>query len=938
MVEKTRVPPAKFIKNNLPFSALISKLVENKVKEKAFIDEAGSYNVMTQTASLKAISKDVQESSKNTESIISLFPDMELSMQILISSIISPKDMVGSQLIYKVKNEFLTPEITGKLINIVKDHCENYYKLKEDLPEMLRQILFINGAYSVCIIPESELDVIINSQAELTTESFKSKKIIDKNNNLYGLGYLGLPKENNNLNKSYESLNIRPTNTNIPETPISSLTEERVNLLAENITKQILPNIDIVAEEKEKNKISSLIKDYTLNLNKRILKSLEYVTITDNPDVLKLGELIKYQLVDKSKKLVKSKYKVRYASEDIRGVPDSYDISKLRDALYKSPNSKISPFVSLSLLQPLRKSIGRPLMMKLPTESIIPVHTPGNPNQHIGYFVLVDQHGSPLHMVEKITALTELDEGLMQPDTSMNSILVQRAQDNIRGKNIKGMSIDNALPIYTNLIEQELMARLEAGIYGKNVEISNVNEIYKIMLSRTLKNQMTKLVYMPAEMVEYMRYKIHPNGVGKALSEDLRILLSIRAMMLFSRLMASVKNSIGITEINLKLDERDPDPLKTIEIVKNEILRARQQNFPIGISTPMDLADWVQRSGLEFTFEGHPRIPDIKLEYNQHGASNIMPDESLDEDLRKRTIMSYGLSPETIDNGFSPDFATSVVANNILLSKRVIMIQKTILGHLKNLITKIILADAIIYEELANIVKKNLGTIKELIKAQELKKIPDDTLIEFVVNEFVEVLEIELPLPEVTTITNQMDSFDKYSEFLDKALEAWVNQDMFDESFVGELGSKSQSIKAILKSYYIRKWLVENGVMEELSEIEKDINASNVFEVQKEFLNKLIVSSTKFITGMQEMVKAVGNDFNNYKISSDGGMGDTSSGGDDDFGGLGEDLDETNNDENAVTTDEIQTEIEDKTDEETEGKSEQNEEAENTEEAETPSI
>ena len=938
MAEKTRVPPAKFIKNNLPFSALVSKLVENKVKEKAFIDEAGSYNVMTQTASLKAISKDVQESSKNTESIISLFPDMELAMQILISTIISPKDMTGDELIYKVKNEFLTPEITGKLIGIVKEHIENYYKIREDLPEALKQILFISGAYAVCVIPESELDVIINSQAELSTESFKNKNLMDKNNNFYSMGYLGIPKKENK-NMSFESLNVKPTNKNIPEAPLLTFSEEKINTLAKSITDRVIHNVDIVAESNEKEMITKEVEKYTYEFTKKIFKSLEFVTINDNPDILKLGEFAKYNLYDRSKKLIRSKYKVKYANEDIRGVPDTYDISKLRDALYKTPNSKISPFMSLSLLQPLRKNIGRPLMMKLPTESIIPVHTPGNPNQHIGYFVLVDQHGSPLHMVEKITALTELDEGLMQPDTSMNSILVQRAQDNIRGKNIKGMSIDNALPIYINLIEQELLARLEAGIYGKNVEISNVNEIYKIMLSRTLKNQMTKIVYMPAEMVEYMRYKIHPNGVGKALTENLRILLSIRAMMLFSRLMASVKNSIGITEINLKLDERDPDPLKTIEIVKNEILRARQQNFPIGISTPMDLADWVQRSGLEFTFEGHPRIPDVKLEYNQHGASNIMPDESLDEDLRKRTIMAYGLAPETIDNGFSPDFATTVVANNILLSKRVILIQKTILGHLKNLISKIILSDAVIYEDLAKIVKKDLSTIKEIIKSKEINKIPDDTLIEFVINEFVEVLEVELPLPETTTITNQMESFDKYSEFLDKALDAWVNQDMFDSNLVGPLSEKANSVKAVLKSYYIRKWLVENGVMEELSEIEKDIDATNVFEVQKEFLNKLVVSSTKFITGMQDMVKAVGDDFNNYKISPDGGMGDTTSGGgDDDFGGFDDDLGETDNDENAVTTDEVQTEIEDKTDEETEGKSEQNEEAENTEEAETPSI
>ncbi len=929
MADKKRVPAARFVKQNADFSALISKLVENRVKEKAFIDEAGSYNVMTQTASLKAISKDVQESSKNTESILSLFPDMELSMQVLISSIISPKDMIGNDFIYKVREDFLTPDITGQLINITKQHIEDYYKIKEDLPEILKEILFISGAYSVAVIPENELDVIINSQSNLSTEALRNKRILDSNDNLYNVGILGNAKIDDtytdNFRMAFESLNRIHDftfNPNNKETAIS---------VADDKFKKILAHEAF-------NKTSQEHKALLL----KMMQSVKNIIITDNPDALKMPLVLNKKVSQLTNQALKTKYGnyQRIASENLNGVPDSYDIAKLRDALYKRPDTKISPFVSLSQLQPVRKNIGRPLVMRLPSEALIPVHTPGEPNNHVGYFVLVDQHGSPLHMVEKITALTELDEGLMQPDSSMNSILVERAQDNIRGKNIKGMAIDNALPIYINLVEQELMARLETGIYGKNVEISNVNEIYKIMLSRTLKNQMTKMVYMPKEMVEYMRYKIHKNGVGKALSEDLRILLSIRAMMLFSRLMGSVKNSIGITEINLKLDERDPDPLKTIEIVKNEILRARQQNFPIGISTPMDLADWVQRSGLEFTFEGHPRIPDVKLDYNQHGPSNIMPDENLDEDLRKRTIMAYGLSPETIDNGFSAEFATSVVANNILLSKRVITIQKSILYHLKSLVGKIIRSDAIIMKELSAQIANNLASIKKMVLLPKGDKISDESFIDFIINEFIEILEIELPLPETTSIDNQMAAFDKYSEFLDKALDAWASNEMFTDSTAGNLKDEMGAIKSILKSYFMRKWMTENGIMNELGDISEDISDSNIFKIQEEFLSKIIKNSVGFITGMQEMVKAVNKDFKNYDIQN------PEAGGDDEFGGGGTEFggggtgggDDLGLDEDIVDEDENQAETESKTAEETDKETQQNAGLENQQEGETQSI
>lgn len=851
MATEKRIPAARFIKQNPSLSALLSKLVNNKVKEKDFVNEGESYNVMTQTASLQAISKDIQESAKNTESIASMFPDMELSMQILISSIISPKDMTGNEMIYKVNNNFLTPDITNSLIDVIKTEFETYYNIKEDLPDILREILFISGAYTVVVIPESELDIIINSKANISTESLKDT-IIDRNNNFYNIGILGEPTKRITYSKAFESLDrVHDFTFNKENTESNLLSEDsRVN--------------DILTYLKEKG-----TDQYNIDRLKLVLESIKNITITDNPDFLKMPALMKRKIEYLSRSALSSKYGSyrSLAKEEFDHPPTTVDISKIRDSLYKNPSVKPTPFMSFVNLKATRSSIGRPLIMKLPTEAIIPVHTPGEPNNHIGYFVLVDHNGSPVHMIERITALTELDEGLMEPDTSMNSILVQRAQDNIRGKNIKGMSIDNSVPIYTNLIEQELLNRLENGIYGKNVEIANVNDVYRIMLARTLKNQMTKLVYMPKEMVEYFRYKIHPNGIGKALSEDLRILLSIRAMMLFSRLMGSIKNSIGITEINLKLDERDPDPLKTIEITKNEILRARQQNFPIGISTPMDLADWVQRSGLEFTFEGHPRIPDVKLEYNQHGASNIMPDENLDDDLRKRTIMSYGLSPESVDAGFTAEFATTVVNNNILLSKRVIVIQKTILAHIKSLLSKIVISDSIIKNKLIDVIKSNMTEIRKLINNEEIN---ENTLIEFIIDEFMEILSIELPLPNSVTISSQMDSFDKYQEFLDKALDAWVSTEMYSETLSGKLNGQIDSIKAIVKSYYTRKWMTENGVMEELGDISEDLSSNSLFDAQSEFMMKIMKNATGFIAHMQEMTKAINKDFENYQIQDTG--------------------------------------------------------------------
>jgi hypothetical protein len=51
--------------------------------------------------------------------------------------------------------------------------------------------LFISGAYPYAIIPESELDVIINSNANISTESLRKSHFINKDNEFYNIGILG---------------------------------------------------------------------------------------------------------------------------------------------------------------------------------------------------------------------------------------------------------------------------------------------------------------------------------------------------------------------------------------------------------------------------------------------------------------------------------------------------------------------------------------------------------------------------------------------------------------------------------------------------------------------------------------------------------------------------------------------------------------------------
>lgn len=843
MAENINRSATRFIKSNPELAAVASKLNKD---QRNTTNVTNSQDILQNTnqSTLNLISKSIGEGAADFENIVSLFPDIELSIQILISSIISPKDMTGDEIIYKVKDNFLTPEITSDMLEVVKEQIENTYGLADDLYNLLKQVLFVSGSYATAIIPESEVDRLINEPNSIvSSESLININLIDRDHNLTGKGFLGTPK-----------------------TPTKKIAFESIN--------------------------SAVDFSFTNKVKEEVIDDL-LINVTDNFDVLKIPKAMQTNVEKSSESIVDSFYK----KDKIVKKADELDI--IKNALYKNRKQGNDRLQIVGDGTGYRESVGRPLLLKLPSESIIPVHTPGNPEEHLGYFIILDENGNPISMANGYEQMySDMSVDINQQSNSMVSFLNKKVKNSIDGKSYKGLDLENYTTLYSGLVENELLARLKSGIFGDNVAISNVSQVYQIMLARAFKNRMTRILFLPEKVVSYITYHMYPNGVGKSLTDNLKILTSLRAMMLFSRLMASVKNSIGITEVKLKLDERDPDPTKTIEVAMHEIIKTRQQNFPLGISTPMDLVNWVQIAGFQFSFSGHPKLPDMEMEFDQRGSTNIEPDTDLDEELRKRTIQAMGLSPENIDAGFDAEFATTIVQNNVLLSRRVKQIQKKIVSQLKEYIVKVCTYDGIINKQLKKIVTENISNIKKYISgsANIKSEISDAVLIDYVIDEFLESLIVELPKPDNVNMENQLDSFNKYKEFLEIAIDAWISAEVFTEQMSGELSGKIEDIKASVKSRYLRKYLADNNILEDLADISfipEEGDYDTVFGEQKDFLIKMTKKLMDFVKEVDQIHNAVNSDMQDEGITDDGmssssSFDDTSSSeetGDDEFGG-----------------------------------------------------
>lgn len=834
-------------------AAIISKLV------RPIVDQNNKSPTVTAEASqnsLNKISSVIQSKTNDTEDMMLLFPDLELAAQILVSSIISPKDMMNTEIIYSLNESHLPSNITANLLDILKKECDSEYNLSSELYTIIKDALFLKGAHIKVVLPESSLDELINGSANITLESLAS--VVLPGNKIKPLGILGSPDAGADTKFSFESFANLNMNNNV-----------------------------------------SVYDACVIKTEKFVDKSLE---VSDNWQLLKMPSVI----AAASRKRIKDITRVNH----LNGLRPA--IESIRSEIFKpSQHGYNSLKIVKTKEDAFRKSIGRPLILTLPTESVIPVCVPGDEKTHTGYFILIDEEGNP---VSKHTTLTNTnDMGInlsSNPNRDMSSMLLDKARRNISGDKDTNINIDNATQVYSELVEANLINRIKNGVHGANVQIANSSEIYRMMLGRSLANQFTRMVFVPAEMVSYFANKFSPNGVGKSLLEDMRITNGLRAMTMFARIMASLKNSIGVTEVKLKLDPRTPDPAKAIEKAVHEVLLSRQQNFPLGLNSPADLANWVQSSGFEFTFEGHPGLPDMGFEFNQKASSTVKPDTDLDEELKKRSIMGLGLPPELVDNGFASEFATTVTANNIMLAKRVLQAQEQftpiITAHVKRLAS----SDMIITSKMLDVIRENSVEIEKYLPADVVLKYETnkEALYLFVLEEIIDSLELSLPNPTSTTLNNQMTEFDNWLAALDKALDSWISGAVLKSSTSGDLSNNADDIKEIVRAYYIRDYLARNNILTELNDLvsmnDEGEPKVDVFEMNKTHISAIMRSTVKFLDSLNPAKIAANKDLERLGSTESSGLDDS---GAEDSNDTGESLDAVDNSDAPAKDEELPT-------------------------------
>lgn len=771
---------------------------------------------------LKTHSEKNNEKTKTNDDILRIFPDALIAQEILVGCIVAPNSFKQINLNYTGPMDFPILDTVKKgVMSIVKEHIEKYYKLEDKLRDIVREALFSKGSYIECFIPEASLDDAINAG----TESIKK---FGKDVNIF----LSEDKSNDYGN-IIQSLSPGLNSNNIVDVNVSY--------------KDKFSNLGVNKDYNFTTKGLVLDNNLTIPLPKitENIKSLRNITqdIKKIKEGLRAGNLSSNILFDKSGNITRTKEEDEMLdflrvftkkAENRRSIMSDEDDNVLRI------NSRIDAS---------RKSIGRPLVLKVKSESVIPVHSPYDKKDHVGYFILLDETGKLLDLEADDDAyLQDPDSGApVNIGTIDHNAFITQARRNTEAMTSEADSLSVNEELFTSIVHEMLDSRLKKGAFGDLALLNKQDNqlIYKMMFFRALKNKATQMLFLPSELVAYYAYEYRKDGTGRSLLEKTSFLYSLRAMLLMATVNASLTNAVNTQEVTIDLDEKILNVEEVVSQVQEALISNREMTFPIGTINPITLQSLLARSGYKLNVNS-PNLPQINISTSDSSRSVTVPDESLDEKLKDMQLLSMGITPEMVKQGNEVDFATIATSRQLLFDTRVSLLRQQTDNLNTEYVRKVFKADEDLREKVEKYIISNFKILsaflaKNINDKQETNNsmsISDDAFILYTnkaMEAFEEGLEVKLPKSELEDGGPVIKNMQSVFSNIDTTIDTMFTSDLLSSDFLGEtLGNKSQLIITMLKTALKRKWIVENNALPDLIEIIKPItdasdDADNMF-------------------------------------------------------------------------------------------------------------
>lgn len=689
----------------------------------------------------------------------------------------------------------------GKLHELLLQKVENYFTTKfpfEELaPQIIKDVLFRTGSYAHVSMSHAVLDHLINGMEITGSESFKSNTqailtqhfINDDWKQARNFGYIRKVKRTGHALSGLESLY--------------------------GGTVQRDPEYKMVHED--------------LNW-----------TFTDNPIVIKMGELtqsLRKERLDSmsgmegiqsaiSSVFRKEKGKRHKTNNNHINAPDKKGLAEALDELYGNRN--YGHIESLSVRKgKFYTGNGRGIGIDYhwPTESCIPVHVNGEIGKPFGFILLTDPDtGSPLKTVSDVKYYQTSGKsggaggvGSAPAVNSINDVIQHLRQVAAGGECTQDMGWMAEFASAT--LEKEFVEGFFNGDLGKDVTISLTEENKKLYMSRALKSQGVRAVFVPSEYVTYVAVDWNRLGVGRSLVDEAKLHIARLAVLDTANALAQVENSISHTLLEITPEEEDVDIRNTVSLLRDEWFSGNPTLHDIlgynNVSIDAILDRFKEQSltvKVNASNNPHTVNPDITASQMERE-----PLKSIDPESREQLLNTiagfFGLKRSWLeDTGEGNDFAIEALADQELLRNQTTEYSRLFSQYFTDIMRKHMRVNEPLIGELVETIKENktlymksdqTGELdvkedaeetEEEVKVKSKKKkgkkeeeenteevveevVEEETdsdleQIELVLTDFLNTFFVLLPTPAITDSLNKLE--DKL-EAVEKLVESWVN-------------------------------------------------------------------------------------------------------------------------------------------------------------------
>lgn len=693
------------------------------------------------------------QTTDDNEKIFDMVPDVSQAAEIVIASVISPNELKNAPLTFRLDSEKLgiDDERLNRIATLLSDHFNKTLNLRYRLPEWLNHALYLQGSKVLVTLPQSAIDTLYGEErmTEVSMEILeKSTERVLKDSASFEVASFFSDKD--------------PSDAEVDREMSLSL-EELEETLDETLEGDLL-------EKFRKRAGNGSVKKPAAEITSVITNSIE---ILDRPDELKRKKLKTENRAARNRKVIKA-----VGNTQVIAVPLSE-----------------------------KDTHGRPLLMEVPHESCIPLYVPGNPKEHMGYFIAVDQEGWPI------------EKKAMESRTSLNASLIDSSRqspfDNLfRAYGLKelrtalGSSAHrNAMArMYRTVMEAYIRTKLRGKGFGE-LSPGALNGLQAYMFSKFLEGHKVRLLYLPREYVTYIAFDHHADGTGKGRLEKIKFFLSLRVTLLIAQMMSGINNATDHKNINVNFGDQTAnaigDPVSILRQVGAEYIKKNTPRFSLD---PDHIMESMARRSIHVKATGMPGLQDFSVDTETGSRQHAEPPTDLMEDVRNQTIMGLDVPPSALNALGEHEYSRSVASASLIFARKIEVLQDKVLHHLTNFVRSYTAFDKVLKDEIMAVLETKVDGEKD----------DDGTVEESAVKIEDVIAAIELLLPKPNVAPNN-SLFENFRAFFDGVVTA-VDSFYPDELAAGDddITEALPYIRALVKKQLIETYMEVNGFSEEL--------------------------------------------------------------------------------------------------------------------------